>query len=103
MRSLQGFSDGRRAGSSPTFGKAAPALTDATRTLTPVLGSDDGGAEEPRRGPAARLRPDLPRSRPGGFARRLKWRRAASRRRTELAKLFTNIEENRRLGRAWSN
>ena len=62
MRSLQGFSDA----ATPVFadlGKAAPSLTDATRTLTPFSRSDDGGAEEPRRGRRS-LRPDLPEADP---------------------------------------
>ena len=64
MRSLQGFSDA----ATPVFedfGKAAPSLTDATRTLTPFSEATDGGAEEPRQRRRS-LRPDLRRSRPGG-------------------------------------
>ena len=62
MRSLQGFSDA----ATPVFsdlGKAAPALTDATRTLTPFSEATHGGAEEPRRDRRSG-RADLPRSRP---------------------------------------
>ncbi len=90
MRSLQGFSDAAR----PTFaylGEAAPALTDATRTLVPFseattvalksLGEtgEDAGPIFREADPIVRKATELAKSGAGPT--------------TELAKLFTSIEE----------
>ena len=64
----------------------------------PVLGSDDGRAEEPRRRRRS-LRPDLRRSRPGRPQDGRTGQDRRRRRPTELAKLFVSLEEDRGLGR----
>jgi phospholipid/cholesterol/gamma-HCH transport system substrate-binding protein len=90
MRSLQGFSDA----ATPVFadfGKAAPAFTDATRTLTPfseatTVALKSLGATGEEAGPIFREADPVVRK-----ARDLAKSGAAPT--TELAKLFTNIEQ----------
>ena len=93
MRSLQGFSDA----ATPVFadlGKAAPVADRRDPDADPVLGSDDGGAEEPRRDRRS-VGPDLRAKPTRSSARRPTWPSPASTPTTELAKLFTSIEKTK--------
>ena len=96
MRSLQGFSDA----ATPVFadlGKAAPALTDATRTLTPFSEATTVALKSLGATGEA-VRPDLRAKPTRSSARRANWRRAASSPTTELAEA---LRQHRRRPSGW--